>query len=352
MVEKRTATPHKCFGTNGCKICNPEFYKKSLKFNYSYPDGQQSCPIVSLENGGYTQSRAFKNKQVNLALSAVSWDHNYCRIFTKQIECPRRLEVSKCQGSLRLETASKHVSGHNQTFWISSSGPLCIQTVPSTSTIRCMEARSKQHSNICNATVLEQNVSPICFPPFQSDKSNSEKGPSRKCRTNDNNYTNMANTTLVSSSVRDDNAMPSTVDTTARSAVRSSGKQKPFSSKQETNVSDLEGYRKFLEMKGISSNAAKLISQSRRPGSIASYKSAWNKWTSWCVREKIDPFCAPLSKIVNYLSTLFDEGLQYRTANAHQSAILAYHHFTNREPIGKHPKVCALLTGIFNERPP
>ena len=31
------------------------------------------------------------------------------------------------------------------------------------------------------------------------------------------------------------------------------------------------------------------------------------------VREKIDLFCAPLSKIVNYLSTLFDEGLQYRT---------------------------------------
>ena len=90
----------------------------------------------------------------------------------------------------------------------------------------------------------------------------------------------MINTTLVNSSVRDVNAMPSTVDTTARSAVRSSGKQTPFSSKQETNVSGLEGYRKSLEMEGISSNAAKLISQSRRPGPIASYKSAWNKWTS------------------------------------------------------------------------
>ena len=52
MVEKRTATPHKCFRTNGSKICNPDFHKKSLKFSYSYPDGQQSFPIVSLENGG------------------------------------------------------------------------------------------------------------------------------------------------------------------------------------------------------------------------------------------------------------------------------------------------------------
>ena len=116
MVEKGTGILHKCFRTNGCKICNPNFQKKSLEFNYSYSDGQQSCPIISLENGGYTQSEAFKNQQANLALSAVSWDHNYCRIFTKQTECANRLRVSEFQGSLRLETVSKHVSEHNQTF--------------------------------------------------------------------------------------------------------------------------------------------------------------------------------------------------------------------------------------------
>ena len=113
MVEERTGTQHKCFRTNGCEIRNPDFH-------YSYTDGQQSCAIVSIENGGvgafgegYTQSRALKNEQVSLALSAVSWDHNYCRIFTNQIECPSRLGVSEFQGSLRLETASKHVSEHN-----------------------------------------------------------------------------------------------------------------------------------------------------------------------------------------------------------------------------------------------
>ena len=188
--------------------------------------------------------------------------------------------------------------------------------------------------------------------PYASFQSDADRCPSRKGRTNDNSYTNMANTTLVSSSVRDVNAMLTAVDTISRSTVRSSRKQTLFSSKQETNVSGLEGYRKSLEMEGISSNAATLISQSRRPGSIASYKSAWNKWTSWYVRKKIDPFCAPLSKIVNYLSTLFDEGLLYRTVNAHRSAISAYHNFINGEPIGKHPKICPLLTGIFNERPP
>ena len=54
---------------------------------------------------------------------------------------------------------------------------------------------------------------------------------------------------------------------------------------------------------------------------------------------------------MNYLSTLFDEGLRYRTVNAHRSAISAYPNVINGEPIGKHTKICALLTGIFNERP-
>ena len=200
-----------------------------------------------------------------------------------------------------------------------------------------MEARSKKHSNRCNVTVLKQNFS-ICFPSFQSYKSNSEKGPSRKGRTNYNSYTNMANTTLVSSSVRDFNVISTAVDTIARSTNRSSRKQTPFSSKQEINANDLEGYRKSLEME--------------RPGSIISYKLAWNKLTSWCVRAKFDPFWALLCKIVNYLSTLFNEGRQYQTVNAHRSAISAYHNFINGKPIEKHPKVCALLTGIFNERPP
>ena len=158
-----------------------------------------------------------------MSLSAVSWDHNYCRIFMNEIECPTRLVVSECQGSLRLETAAKHISEHNQIFWKSNSESLSIQAVPSTSTICSVQARSNQHSSRCNVTVLKLHVS-ICFPPFQSDKSNSEKGPSRKGGANDNSCTNMANTTLQSSSVRDVNVMPTVVDTTARSTARSSRK--------------------------------------------------------------------------------------------------------------------------------
>ena len=61
--------------------------------------------------------------------------------------------------------------------------------------------------------------------PFQSDKLNSEKSPTRKGGRNFYSYTNMANTTLVFFSVSDVNAMPTAVDTTSRSTVRSASKQ-------------------------------------------------------------------------------------------------------------------------------
>ena len=71
-------------------------------------------------------------------------------------------------------------------------------------------------------------IFPYAFP-FQSDKSNSEKGASRKGRVNDNTYANMANTTLVYTSVRDVNTVPTAGGTIARSTVRSSRKLIPCS---------------------------------------------------------------------------------------------------------------------------
>ena len=183
--KKRTKTPHKCFRTNDCKICNPDFHKKSLKFNYSYPDGQHIRPIVSLENGGYTQFRAFKYQHVNLVLSAVSWDHNYCRIFTKQTECPRRLGASECQGSLRLELHQSMFQNIIKYFGYPTvdlfASRLCHQLPQHVSW--------KPDTNSIATDVMQQcwnKIFPYTFPPFQSHKSNFEKGLPRKGKANDN----------------------------------------------------------------------------------------------------------------------------------------------------------------------
>ena len=72
---------------------------------------------------------------------------------------------------------------------------------------------------------------------------------------------------------------------------------------------------KAFNMEGISSNAAKRIFMSTRPGLITGYKLAWKKCCrqlAGVVDSKLIQFGrALLSKILNYLSLMFEKCLQY-----------------------------------------
>ena len=169
--------------------------------------GRKTISVCKTVKRNYRWPKHFVNNYLQSRRIIITAEY----LYTKQTECPSRLGTLECQWSIIVETALKHVSEHNHTFWISNSGPLCIQTVLSTSTMCSMGAQWKQHSKRCSTTMLEENVS-IWFPTFQLDRSNSEKGPPRKDRKNDNSYTPMANSTWVSFSRRDVDAMRAAVD--------------------------------------------------------------------------------------------------------------------------------------------
>ena len=72
----------------------------------------------------------------------------------------------------------------------------------------------------------------------------------------------------------------------------------------------------------------------------------------WCGERKIDLFRCAISKVLDYLSYLFDLGHEYGAIGCHRSAISAYHEYIDNKPVGQHPHAFALLKGVFNERPP
>ena len=112
----------------------------------------------------------------------------------------------------------------------------------------------------------------------------------------------------------------------------------------------MDGFRQRLLAIAISERASKLISSTRRQGSLSNYNSSWSKWTSWCGERKTDPFRCTIGKVLDYLSYLFDLGYEYRTVGCHMSAISAYPEYVDNKPVGQHPHVCALSKGVFNER--
>ena len=58
-----------------------------------------------------------------------------------------------------------------------------------------------------------------------------------------------------------------------------------------------------------------------------------------------------MNYIINFLSEKFGKWLQYRTLNCSRSSISAYHVDIDGKSVGKHPKICALIAGIFNQQP-
>jgi len=169
---------------------------------------------------------------------------------------------------------------------------------------------------------------------------------------NNNSDSNMAHTTLVPATIRNVNRETSVVTKTKQSSQRSFRESTSLNSQQNTQISGVESFRERLSMSGISGTASKLISSSRRHSSSNNYESSWRKWVGWCSKKQIDPIHCNVNAILNFLGELFEAGYEYRTINCHRSAISAYHDLVDGKKIGSHVKVCELLTGVFNSRPP
>ena len=71
-----------------------------------------------------------------------------------------------------------------------------------------------------------------------------------------------------------------------------------------------------------------------------------------CSERKIDPFCSNINQILEYLSQIFQNGLQYRTINNYRSEISAFDDQIQGTPVREQPRVCSLVASVFHSRSP
>ena len=138
----------------------------------------------------------------------------------------------------------------------------------------------------------------------------------------------------------------------SKSFDRPKPKPTPILSESNISLSSMEGLRQQYSAEGLSDETTDLLESSRRPGTLHHYKKGWRKLGSWCLSRKIDSVSASVNCLLGFLSSLFSEGIKYRTINGYRSAISAYHEKTEGIPTEQYPKVCQLLSGLFNKRPP
>ena len=56
--------------------------------------------------------------------------------------------------------------------------------------------------------------------------------------------------------------------------------------------------------------------------------------------------------VLDFLAQLFEKKIENSTINTYRPALSDYHDKIDNQSAGKHPKVCNLMTGVFNRNPP
>ena len=337
-------------GAHCSETCNIDLYQKQIGNSNPLTNRQYDSSVLLGKNGGNSQSRTATSSQGNMGLSVSQWNSSYSRVLTKQSEYSGRLAIQKSQGFKQLEIEPQNIFSDCENQRNTSNRPICFLNEPSVTKIHVLASGPRQLCSRFPSALLEKPLR-ICIPSILLNRKGTCQNKERLVSSSYRN-TSMANSAMVFSISRNVCSTSHNSIQPDDTVTRSWGARTPFAGRQPATVGGMEGFRKALEGEGVSKLAATLITNSRRSGSISNYQSAWRKWASWCCEREVNPFTSNIIEILNFLAFLYEKGYEYSSINSHRSAISAYHVHIDNNPIGQHPRVCTLMTGIFNNRPP
>ena len=106
-----------------------------------------------------------------------------------------------------------------------------------------------------------------------------------------------------------------------------------------------------MREEGYSETAIDLYLKSWRQSTKKVYNSYIEKWKSFALSNN-DSITAPsVVTVTNFLAGLFHSGVGHSAINSARSARSSFCVQVDGFPVGKHPRVCRVLKGIFEERP-
>lgn len=114
----------------------------------------------------------------------------------------------------------------------------------------------------------------------------------------------------------------------------------------------VENIRLGLRQKGLSLRAAQLAPGSRRTSRVATYDARLAKFKAWCAIRDVSPSYSPSPAAADFLTTLFDGGLQVNTIQNYRSAISAIHQgFEDGSLVGDNSALAQLIKAVSIQRP-
>lgn len=307
-----------------------------------------SCPIYQQTRGNEIPSAVLSG--VGFMASGSQEQH-----VSKISSCGRQPQYTSRQSQQSNNKASRMVtkqcSGAQVVSDLGNSAdrPICVRGQSENSSVLHMASQSVGISNRRTINCLGEHGS-ICFSPNLSPAESSSTHEEISVPVNSRSAS-MAKEKLVHQSASNVDCLSE--ETTSQTRSVSSTQNKNLSPRSEGfQLSCMASVNRSIQNKGFSDDTRELMVASWRSGTRKDYAIKFKKFSGWCGRREIDPHAATLTNCADFLTSLFQSGLKYRTISGYRSMLSVMLPPINGISVGQHPDIIRLLKGVFNSRPP
>ena len=348
MVRSYESSAHKQSGV-GSSISSAEtFFAPIEKQTCTYSLGQYHSGSVHQQTRGDSFFSTLSTSLESLVTSTRESDFFDSSSYSRGKECIGRPVEQDIYIAKRMVTKCNDSSKDISNMGNSDYRPVCDRTQSENTGVLCLDSPDNSIGTGLPLNLVGEHVC-ICIPSDKSDSEGLETHAEISMRGNSDCPT-LAQTALVSNATSVTNSPA--IEITGDTRVTESGKDKDISRKRSKSQTDcMASIDKQFKTKGFSKNARKLLAASWRSGTQKDYKCKFRKFYSWCREREIDPYLASLDICANFLTSLFDKGLKYRTIAGYRSMLSSVLPPIDNVRVGQHPYIIRLLKGVFNSRP-
>ena len=128
----------------------------------------------------------------------------------------------------------------------------------------------------------------------------------------------------------------------------------PSSDSSSAESDCMANFIKSYTEAGLSSEAAAIAGEARRPSTRRTYNTRIRKYFKWCRQAGINPHSASLGQVCDFLTAVFkEEGATAHSVRSCRTAVAAVHHgFGEGNTVSNSPAIQDLIKGMFHQRPP
>lgn len=227
--------------------------------------------------------------------------------------------------------------------------PVCIRQKPSASAILHLASERKSSGNRCVFNRLDGTDS-ICISPNMSNSQSSITDGASTLQAA-SHCSNVAQEDLVPRS-------PTPIDQLSFDPSRERGPSQttqgpvlPPSSRDSQAIS-VAPQQLARGTPRLSGRARSLVEAAIRQGTRKDYKCKYGIFCDWCNKQGFNPSFVSVEQAVNFLASLEEKGLGYRTVCGYRSMLTHYLGSVDGIPFSQHKLVKDFMRGFFNTKPP